>query len=159
MSARYRGINLLALGLLPACSPERNNQTSHTYHTRKETMTATPSGLKYSVMRPAQRADAKAPQAGKTVKVHYTGWLADSEGNPRLEGKFDSSIDRNTPFTFVIGQGQVIKGWDEGVMSMRVGEKRRLVIPPHLGYGARGAGGMIPPNATLVFDVELLDVE
>ena len=90
--------------------------------------------------------------AGKPVKVHYTGWLTNGK-------KFDSSVDRGQPFSFPLGGGQVIKGWDEGVAGMKVGGKRQLRIPPELGYGARGAGGAIPPNATLIFDVELLDVK
>ncbi len=108
----------------------------------------TPSGLKYI---DTKVGDGPSPEKGKTVTVHYTGTLKDGT-------KFDSSVDRGQPFKFVIGVGQVIKGWDEGVMTMKVGGKRTLIIPPELGYGARGAGGVIPPNAELHFDVELLGV-
>ena len=97
-----------------------------------------------------------SPRANQTAVVHYTGWLY---VNGTKGKKFDSSVDRNEPFDFPIGQGRVIKGWDEGVATMKIGGKRTLIIPPALGYGARGAGGVIPPNATLMFDVELLGVK
>jgi FKBP-type peptidyl-prolyl cis-trans isomerase FkpA len=115
-------------------------------------MNTTPSGLQYEDTVAGSGAEAKA---GQYVTVHYTGWLyKDGEKG----SKFDSSKDRRDPFQFDLGQGQVIKGWDEGVQGMKVGGTRVLVIPPNLGYGARGAGGVIPPNATLMFEVELLAV-
>jgi peptidylprolyl isomerase len=100
--------------------------------------------------------DGAAPKPGQICVMHYTGWLYE---NGQKGKKFDSSVDRNEPFEFPIGQHRVIAGWDEGVASMKVGGKRTLIIPPALGYGARGAGGVIPPNATLMFDVELLAVK
>jgi peptidylprolyl isomerase len=96
-----------------------------------------------------------SPATGQTCVMHYTGWLW---VNGAKGSKFDSSLDRGRPFSFPLGKGQVIKGWDEGVASMKIGGKRTLLIPPELGYGARGAGGVIPPNATLLFEVELLEV-
>lgn len=95
---------------------------------------------------------------GKSVVVHYTGWLYDDAAEDNKGNKFDSSLDRNDPFSFILGAGQVIRGWDQGFSGMKVGGKRTLIIPPDMGYGASGAGNVIPPNATLVFDVELLEV-
>ena len=103
--------------------------------------------------------DGATAAAGQKVVVHYTGWLYEP-GEPENKGsKFDSSVDRNQPFVFPLGGGMVIKGWDEGVAGMQVGGKRILVIPPDMGYGDRGAGGVIPPGATLLFEVELLDIQ
>lgn len=111
-------------------------------------MITTPSGLRYEELTEGTGATAKA---GDAVSVHYTGWLTDGS-------KFDSSLDRGNPFRFKLGAGQVIKGWDEGVAGMKPGGKRKLHIPPGLGYGSRGAAGVIPPNAELIFEVELLGV-
>jgi FKBP-type peptidyl-prolyl cis-trans isomerase FkpA len=122
---------------------------------------------------PQSKSDAKVQQlqitdttagtgaeavSGKTVVVHYTGWLYDPAAPDKKGRKFDSSVDRGQPFTFPLGAGKVIRGWDEGVAGMHIGGKRTLVIPPAMGYGSRGAGGVIPPDATLLFDVELLGV-
>ena len=116
-------------------------------------MTTTSSGLQYE---DTVVGTGASPETGQTCVMHYTGWLY----NDGTKGaKFDSSLDRGKPFEFPIGTGRVIKGWDEGVASMKIGGKRTLIIPPALGYGARGAGGVIPPNATLIFDVELLGVK
>ncbi len=109
----------------------------------------TASGLKYQVLK---KGKGPVAQAGQTVSVHYTGWLTNGT-------KFDSSVDRGQPFEFNLGAGQVIKGWDEGVAGMKVEEKRKLTIPSELGYGEHGAGNVIPPNATLIFDVELLGIK
>ncbi len=112
------------------------------------TVRITDSGLKVEEL---VEGDGAVAAAGQQVVVHYTGWLTDGR-------KFDSSHDRAEPFDFALGRGHVIRGWDEGVAGMKVGGRRRLTIPPQLGYGARGAGGVIPPNATLVFEVELLEI-
>jgi len=115
--------------------------------------TTTSSGLQYT---DTKVGTGVTPKRGQTAVVHYTGWLYNDGAKGK---KFDSSVDRGEPFSFPVGMGRVIKGWDEGVASMKVGGKRTLIIRPDLGYGARGAGGVIPPNATLIFDVELLDVK
>jgi len=117
-------------------------------HAEKENVVTTPSGLQYVDL---VKGNGRVAQAGETVVVHYTGWLKDGT-------KFDSSKDRKKPFNFQLGAGRVIKGWDEGVVGMKIGGTRKLIIPPDLGYGARGAGQAIPPNATLTFEVELLDL-
>jgi len=116
-------------------------------------MQKTASGLSFE---DTQEGTGASPQKGQTCVMHYTGWLY-KDG--KKGAKFDSSLDRGKPFEFPLGMGRVIKGWDEGVATMKVGGKRTLIIPPELGYGARGAGGVIPPNATLMFDVELLGVK
>jgi peptidylprolyl isomerase len=138
---------LAALALASAVLP-----TPAAAQTEGSTVT-TPSGLQIT---DTQVGSGAQPQKGQTCVMHYTGWLYD---NGTKGQKFDSSLDRGQPFEFQIGQGQVIEGWDEGVATMKVGGKRTLIIPPALGYGARGAGGVIPPNATLMFDVELLGVK
>jgi len=135
---------LVADATLPNVSPT-NDGSKMTENTEKtEKIVTTDSGLKYVELK---EGDGATPKTGQTVVVHYTGTLEDGT-------KFDSSRDRNSPFQFRIGVGQVIKGWDEGVGTMKVGDRRQLIIPPDLGYGARGAGGVIPPNATLIFDVD-----
>lgn len=136
-------LGLSALALLAAACDDEESKT-----TQGDVVT-TPSGLQYEDIKVG---DGAQPQAGQTVSVHYTGTLTDGT-------KFDSSRDRGQPFSFRLGTGEVIKGWDEGLSTMKVGGQRKLTIPPDLGYGARGAGGVIPPNATLIFDVELLDVK
>jgi FKBP-type peptidyl-prolyl cis-trans isomerase len=117
---------------------------------------ATPNDLQKIEVKQGTGTEATS---GKAVVVHYTGWLYDTTKPNSHGAKFDSSRDRNEPFGFVVGAGRVIKGWDDGVAGMKVGGQRTLVIPPQMGYGARGAGGVIPPNATLIFDVELLEVK
>ncbi len=143
-----RLMKLIAGGLLAALIAVPVHAAAKEVKKTETKVVTTASGLKYSDLVVGKGA---SPVAGKRVKVHYTGTLENGK-------KFDSSVDRNEPFSFVIGVGQVIPGWDEGVMTMKVGGKRKLIIPSKLGYGASGAGGVIPPNATLLFDVELLDV-
>lgn len=143
-----RLMKLIAGGLLAALIAVPVHAAAKEVKKAETKVVTTASGLKYSDLVVGKGA---SPVAGKRVKVHYTGTLENGK-------KFDSSVDRNEPFSFVIGVGQVIPGWDEGVMTMKVGGKRKLIIPSKLGYGASGAGGVIPPNATLLFDVELLDV-
>jgi len=119
---------------------------------RKIMRQKSPTGLEWEI---ETKTDGQKPEKGQTVVVDYTGWLND-DGKPGA--KFDSSVDRGQKFSFIIGVGQVIKGWDEGVLNMRKGEKHRLYIPAELAYGSRGAGGVIPPNSDLIFDVELFEI-
>jgi len=173
MSGRKRLVGVLALvaglGLVAtvavACGDDDGEEASPT---SSASLTSSPSGTQAGGGPPAvsgeptttasglqfidvKVGDGASPQTGQTVVVHYTGWLADGT-------KFDSSVDRGQPFSFVIGTGQVIKGWDEGVATMKVGGQRRLIIPPELGYGAAGYPGVIPGNAQLTFDVELIEI-
>ncbi|MBS0268085.1 MAG: FKBP-type peptidyl-prolyl cis-trans isomerase [Proteobacteria bacterium] len=151
---RHAGFpTMMALAAVLAASGAILSSNTVIAETQGTSMTTTPSGLQYEDTTVGTGA---TPETGQICVMHYTGWLYQDgkKGN-----KFDSSLDRGQPFQFPIGTGRVIKGWDEGVASMKVGGKRTLIIPPALGYGARGAGGVIPPNATLIFDVELLELK
>ena len=140
--------------ILTQCKNSKQNNTHHltTQEGIRMNRAKTASGLEYEILK---EGSGQSPQKGNIVTVHYSGWLND-KGNPGR--MFDSSHNRNQPFQFYIGVGQVISGWDEGVMGMKVGEKRRLYIPSNLGYGSRGAGSVIPANADLIFDVELIGI-
>ncbi|MFQ5930963.1 MAG: FKBP-type peptidyl-prolyl cis-trans isomerase [Nitrospiraceae bacterium] len=135
-----------ALALVCLGSVANAGETKVSGEQERGKLVKTDSGLQYMDL---VFGTGRQAELGDTATVHYTGWLSDGT-------KFDSSLDRNRPFSFRVGAGQVIRGWDEGVGSMREGGKRKLIIPPHLGYGPRGAGAAIPPNATLTFEVELL---
>jgi len=137
----------------PSPTPQNTNPNS-SLNKETDMLKTLDSGLQYKVTQAAP-AGAQSPSKGQKVTVHYTGWLWN---NGTKGTKFDSSVDRGQQFSFTIGVGQVIKGWDEGVMDMKVGEKRELIIPAHLAYGSRGAGGAIPGGATLMFEVELFKV-
>ena len=126
-----------------------SNQKDTSSPSSNENTITMPSGLSYQDLVVGSGQEA---QQGDSVSVHYTGWLEDGT-------KFDSSIDRGTPFTFVLGAGNVIQGWDEGIVGMKIGGKRRLTIPPHLAYGEQGFSGVIPPNATMIFEVELVNIQ
>ncbi|HEV8269594.1 MAG TPA: FKBP-type peptidyl-prolyl cis-trans isomerase [Thermoanaerobaculia bacterium] len=147
------GVAALSLALAsPLWAGDAKTTTAKT-EKKESKMTKTASGLEYEDTVVGTGAQ---PKTGQTCVMHYTGWLWENGAKGK---KFDSSLDRGKPFDFPIGTGRVIKGWDEGVASMKVGGKRTLRIPPQLGYGERGAGGVIPPGATLLFEVELLDVK
>ena len=142
----------LALAVLPVSASQDNAAPKKDAEKKSESkMTKTPSGLQYE---DTVVGTGASPKAGQVCVMHYTGWLWENGAKGK---KFDSSVDRGTPFEFALG-GRVIKGWNEGIASMKVGGKRTLLIPPQLGYGPSGYGGVIPPNATLIFDVELLEI-
>jgi peptidylprolyl isomerase len=151
----YTGSLIITTLLVARCATitKTNESTTMCSHHAMEEKTKTSSGLEYEIL---EQGTGATPSKGKKVTVHYTGWLNDKG---QCGKKFDSSRDRKEPFSFIIGVGQVIQGWDEGVLSMKTGEKRRLFIPSNLGYGAYGAGNVIPPHANLIFDVELIKVQ
>ena len=150
-STRWRLVAALAMIALVAATGGHADDPGQTEKEKK--MTKTESGLQY---RDIKEGTGEKPKKGQACVMHYTGWLWENGAKGK---KFDSSVDRGEPFDFPIGTGRVIKGWDEGVLSMKVGGKRELLIPPNLGYGSRGAGRVIPPNATLLFEVELLKIQ
>jgi FKBP-type peptidyl-prolyl cis-trans isomerase FkpA len=151
-------LNILLAGFcalsLNACKAESTAPT--TTSQEKTAMTSSITELQKVDTLPGTGREA---EPGFHISVHYTGWLYDEKAEGHKGAKFDSSLDRKQPFDFDLGAGQVIQGWDEGFAGMKIGGKRTLIIPPEMGYGARGAGGVIPPNATLLFEVELLDVK
>ncbi len=151
---------ILPLALALSTSVFMTGCSDKTEATKADTKTETTEANKMAelVKTDVKVGDGTEATAGKMVSVHYTGWLYDEAAADKHGKKFDSSRDRGQPFQFPLAGGQVIKGWDEGVQGMKIGGQRTLIIPAEMGYGARGAGGVIPPNATLVFDVELLGV-
>jgi len=142
-------VSLLSVVLITACQPSGENPVS------ENTDSAEITELQITDV---VDGDGATAEAGQTVVVHYTGWLYDPSQPDNRGAKFDSSVDRDQPFSFPLGAGRVIRGWDEGFAGMQIGGKRILVIPPDMGYGERGAGGAIPPNATLMFEVDLLEI-
>ncbi len=143
-------IGLLSILLITACQPQGETEMVEN---------ADSSGITELQITDIVDGDGPTAEAGQNVVVHYTGWLYDPSQPDNKGTKFDSSVDRGEPFSFPLGKGRVIRGWDEGFAGMQIGGKRILVIPPDMGYGARGAGGAIPPNATLMFEVDLLDIQ
>lgn len=156
-------VSSLLLALCAGCKAESTadstaEKTNSTQVTTKES-TAMTSNITELVKKDTVIGTGREAEAGLNVTVHYTGWLYDPSKEDGKGKKFDSSVDRGDPFNFSLGAGQVIQGWDQGFAGMKIGGKRTLIIPAEMGYGARGAGGVIPPNATLIFDVELLGVK
>jgi peptidylprolyl isomerase len=153
MRSRPRVLSLAFAASLTLAGCAGTTDTTGTVSPVPAMATTTPSGLQYADTQPGT---GRSPRRGQTATVHYTGWLYEGGAKGR---KFDSSVDKGRPFEFRVGQGDVIRGWDEGVLTMKTGGKRTLIIPASLGYGERGAGTDIPPNATLIFDVELIAVK
>ncbi len=152
-------MKLLNLLLAAGCAITLNACKAETNQPTQEKPAMTQNAITTLQKIDTQVGTGREAEAGFNVTVHYTGWLYDEAAEGHKGKKFDSSVDRKQPFNFFLGGGQVIQGWDEGFAGMKIGGKRTLIIPSEMGYGARGAGGVIPPNATLVFDVELLDVK
>ena len=142
-----------------ACQPKTDAPPATTPNEEAQVMNEMPAEITELQIIDVVEGEGATAAPGQLVVVHYTGWLYDPTAADNKGTKFDSSVDRNDPFVFPLGAGRVIQGWDQGVAGMQVGGKRTLIIPPHMGYGARGAGAVIPPNATLMFDVELLNVQ
>ena len=164
LGALSEALFMIGLSLWPAPLPAQSPSASPSGGAPQATPGNTDSSKMGANVTELQKLDVKQgagaeAQAGKAVVVHYTGWLYDPAAPEGHGKKFDSSVDRGAPFGFFLGEGKVIKGWDQGVAGMKVGGKRTLIIPPAMAYGERGAGGVIPPNATLIFDVELLQVQ
>ncbi len=141
---------MIAMLAMTGCNADSKTSTKETAMTQNVTEL---------IKKDTVLGEGREAEAGFNVTVHYTGWLYDPSKADGKGTKFDSSLDRHEPFVFFLGGGQVIQGWDEGFAGMKVGGKRTLTIPPHMGYGVHGAGGVIPPNATLIFDVELLGIK
>jgi len=158
MKKNFFLVNILAMSTLFVHSNcrenQQNNERKNHVNSQQHKVQTTPSGLKIEMLESS--GNAKKAQAGKKVTVHYTGWLMLPNGEKGQ--KFDSSFDHNAPFSFVLGTGKVIKGWDEGIAYLAVGDKARLIIPANLAYGTRSVGNIIPANSTLIFDVELVEV-
>lgn len=145
--------------LTTACNSTSSKPAEQVKATSTTSEAATSTAITSLIKKDVKVGTGKEAEAGKTVAVHYTGWLYEPSAANKQGKKFDSSRDRGTPFEFPLGGGRVIKGWDQGVVGMKVGGQRTLTIPSSMAYGSRGAGGLIPPNATLVFDVELIEIK
>ena len=156
-------VSSLFLSLCAGCKAESSvNSTNENFNSKNannKESTAMNANITELVKKDNVIGTGREAEAGLNVTVHYTGWLYDPSKEDGKGKKFDSSVDRGDPFNFSLGSGQVIQGWDQGFAGMKIGGRRTLIIPPEMGYGARGAGGVIPPNATLIFDVELLGVK